>query len=106
MNKQKVIEKIINQDLTKNSKNYFKQISIFKSLIKEYSEPLFWHSVSFGDQISSLFFFKTEEGSRLLDLKYKEYLKHGAKQKTLKFNWGDDIEVSTKTKTTKSFLNE
>lgn len=106
MNKQKVIEKIINQDLPKNSKNYFKQVSILKSLIKDYPEPLFWHNASFGDKISSLFFFKTEDGARLLDLKYKEYLKHGAKQKTLKFNWGDDREVEIKTKTTKSFLNE
>lgn len=106
MNKRKIIERLISKDLISSSQAYFKQVSILKSLVKLYPEELFWSSVTFDFEITSLFFFKTNKGANILSLKYRNYMQEEAKQGVLSFSWGEDKQTQKKPKNIKDFLNE
>lgn len=106
MNKKKVIERLVSKELIQNSKAYFKQVSILKSLLKDYPDELFWNNIKFDFPLTSLFFFKTKKGGNILSLKYKDYISNQQKQDTFSFSWGEDIKRQTKTKNIKDFLNE
>jgi len=106
VNKKKVIERLISKEIIQNSKAYFKQVSILKSLLKDYPDELFWNNIKFDFPLTSLFFFKTKKGSNILSLKYKDYTQTQEKQETFSFSWGEDIKRYTRAKNIKNFLNE
>jgi hypothetical protein len=106
VNKKKVIERLVSKELIQNSKAYFKQVSILKSLLKDYPDELFWSNIKFDFPLTSLFFFKTKKGGNILSLKYKDYTSSQQKQDTFSFSWGEDFKIQTKTKNIKDFLNE
>lgn len=73
MKKKKIVERIIGKDNLKSRADYFKQYSILNFLLKEFPDPNFWSVAVFEEDISSLYFFRTKHGHKILKNKYKEF---------------------------------
>lgn len=107
MKKKKVVERIIGKNNLKGRSEYFKQYSILNFLLKEFPDPNFWNAVSFKEDISSLYFFRTTYGRKLLIAKYKEF-KFKPKQKNppkiFDKAFGESKILDEKKKTIRQFL--
>jgi hypothetical protein len=109
VNKKKVLERLLPKSSLKSQRDYFKQYSIFNSLLKTYSNENFWSVVNFGTNLTSLYFLKTPFGGNLLLKKYKEFCYKPAvkdRKYSLGEKTGKDFTNQTTKKTTRNFLNE
>jgi hypothetical protein len=109
VNKKKVLERLLPKSSLSSRGDYFKQYSIFNSLLKTYDNENFWSVVNFGNSLTSLYFLKTPFGGDILLKKYKEfcYKPRGKDRKySLGEKTGEDIITPIIKKTTRNFLNE
>ena len=107
MNKKKVLERLLPKSSLNSRGDYFKQYAILNSLLKKYDNENFWSVVSFGNNLTSLYFLKTPFGGELLVQKYKEFCYKPAR-KDYKYSLGEksgeDISIPAANKTTRNFL--
>ncbi len=73
MKKKTVLEKLLIKESLTCKQDYVKQYSILNSLLKKYEHPLFWEKFSLKEKIKSLFFFKTDQGRKIIQKQYKEF---------------------------------
>jgi hypothetical protein len=85
------------------------QGKIFKELFSRYPDENFWINVNFSLNITSLEYFNTPTGKKILDKKYFEYyyipeeVEKDEKENTVKF--GEDFKNKNKKNTIRNFLN-
>ena len=107
MKKKKVVERILKDGSVKTRSDFFKQYSILNFLLKTFPNEDFWNSVTFKEEVTSLYFFRTPHGHKLLKAKYKEF-KYKPKQKkppkTFDKPFGKDKNLTTSNKTIRNFL--
>lgn len=107
MKKKKVVERILKDGSVKTRSDFFKQYSILNFLLKTFPDEDFWNSVTFKEELTSLYFFRMPHGHKLLKDKYKEF-KYRPKQKnppkTFDKSFGKDKNLVANKKTTRDFL--
>ena len=104
-----MVERLLEKSSLKTQADYFKQYAILKTLQKKYESKEFWCSVNFDTKLTSLYFFKTDYGSKILHKKYKEFIYKPPKKDAvfnLNYDKGKDIIVNKTIRTTKDFLND
>lgn len=107
LKKKKVVERILEEGSVTTRSGFFKQYSILNFLLKTFPDENFWSTVTFKEKLTSLYFFRTPHGHKLLSAKYKEF-KYKPKQKkppkTFDKSFGKDKNLTTTNKTTRDFL--
>ena len=107
LKKKQIVERIIGKENLTSRASYFKQYSIFNFLLKTFPDPNFWSTVNFGEGITSLYFFRTSQGNKLLTSKYKEFKFKPKQKKPPKIfdkSFGDDKILHRKANTIRKFL--
>ncbi len=107
MKKKKVVERILEEGSVSSRSDYFKQYSILNFLLKTFPDENFWSVVEFKEKITSLYFFRTPHGHKLLTNKYKEF-KYKPKTKKppeiFDKSFGKDKNLISNKKTIRDFL--
>lgn len=107
MKKKKVVERILKEGSVNGKSGYFKQYSILNFLLKSFPDENFWNAVKFEEPITSLYFFRTPHGHKLLSSKYKEFTYKPKSKKPPKIfdkTFGEDKHIIKNKKTTRNFL--
>ncbi len=110
MKKKEIIQRLLIKESLNAKQDYIKQYSILNSLLKKYSSTKFWENFKVEDKVKSLYFFKTDQGKRIIEKKYKEFCQSPASQyneyKLGRKSGGKVPYKSIIKKTTRRFLNE
>lgn len=107
LKKKKVVERILEEGSVSGRSGYFKQYSILNFLLKSFPDENFWSAVKFEEPITSLYFFRTAYGHKLLSAKYKEFTYKPKNKKPPKIfdkTFGKDKNLTKDKKTTRNFL--
>ena len=107
MKKKKVVERILEEGAISGKSGYFKQYSILNFLLKSFPNENFWNVVEFEEPITSLYFFRTPHGHKLLTAKYKEFTYKPKNKKPPEIfdkSFGEDKNLTSNKKTIRNFL--
>jgi len=107
LKKKKVVERLLEEGSINGRSGYFKQYSILNFLLKSFPDENFWNVVEFESPITSLYFFRTPQGHKLLSAKYKEFMYKPKSQKppeTFDKSFGEDKNLILNKKTIRNFL--